>query len=151
MAYEFKAIRRVEFADTDMAGIMHYSNFFRFMETAEHAFFRSLGLSIVTDKVEPPVGWPRVRAQCDYKAPLYFEDEVEIHLLVSEKKSKALSYIFRFYKINTSPKVEVARGGLTVVCVRRRRDGTMVACNIPPLVARKIQVAPAKLLSPSAQ
>src|ERR1700683_2618106 len=146
MAYEFKATRRVEFSDTDMAGIMHYSNFFRFMETAEHAFFRSLGLSIVTDKVEPPVGWPRVRAHCDFKAPLRFEDEVEIHLLVSEKKSKALSYIFKFYKLNTTPPGEVARGALTVVCVRRRRDGTMVACTIPPLVARKIQVAPVKML-----
>jgi YbgC/YbaW family acyl-CoA thioester hydrolase len=147
MAYEFKAIRRVEFADTDMAGIMHYSNFFRFMETAEHAFFRSLGLSIVTDKVAPPVGWPRVRAQCDFKAPLRFEDEVEIHLLVREKKSKALSYIFKFRKLNASPPVEVARGALTVVCVRRRRDGSMTACTIPPLVARQIQVAPAELLN----
>src|ERR1700749_2988107 len=113
MAYEFKAIRRVEFSDTDMAGIMHYSNFFRFMETAEHAFFRSLGLSIVTKSVEPPVGWPRVRAECNYKAPLHFEDEVEIHLLVTEKKSKALSYSFHFRKLNASPPVEVARGSLT--------------------------------------
>ena len=48
MPYEFKTIRRVEFSETDMAGIMHYSNYFRFMETAEHAFFRSLGLSIFT-------------------------------------------------------------------------------------------------------
>jgi acyl-CoA thioester hydrolase len=146
MGYEFKAIRRVEFADTDMAGIMHYSNFFRFMETAEHAFFRSLGLSIVTKSVEPPVGWPRVRAHCDFKAPLHFEDEVEIHLLVSEKKSKALSYVFKFRKLNATPAVDVARGSLTVVCVRRRRDGSMAACAIPDAVARKIQVAPAKLL-----
>ena len=150
MAYQFKAIRRVEFAGTDMAGIMHYSNFFRFMETAEHGFFRSLGLSIVTDKVKPPVGWPRVHVRCDFKSPLRFEDEVEIHLLVSEKKSKALSYIFKFRKLNTSPPVEVARGALTVVCVRRRRDGTMAACTIPPLVADKIQVAPAKLLQEKA-
>ena len=34
MACEFKATRRVEFSDTDMAGIMNYSNYFRFMETA---------------------------------------------------------------------------------------------------------------------
>lgn len=146
MAYQFKAIRRVEFADTDMAGIMHYSNFFRFMETAEHAFFRSLGLSIVTKKVTPPVGWPRVRAHCDFKSPLRFEDEVEIHLLVTKKKSKSLSYIFKFRKLNAKPPIEVARGALTVVCVRRRSDGTLAACTIPPLVARKIQVAPAKLL-----
>jgi len=147
MAYQFKAVRRVEFSDTDMAGIMHYSNFFRFMETAEHAFFRSIGFSIVSDNVEPRVGWPRVHASCDFKAPLRFEDEVEIHLLVSEKKSKALSYLFIFRKLNAKPVVEIARGAVTVVCVRRRPDGSMAACNIPPVIADKIQVAPAGLLS----
>ena len=35
MAYEFKVTRRVEFSETDMVGIVHYSNFFRYMETAE--------------------------------------------------------------------------------------------------------------------
>src|SRR4051812_26009804 len=146
MAYEHKAVRRVEFADTDMAGIMHYSNYFRFLETAEHAFFRSLGLSIVT-KVDPPVGWPRVHAECDFRAPLYFEDEVEVHLLVSEKKSKSLSYVFRFRKLNATPPVEVAHGKLTVVCVRHEKDGKMAACNIPDFIADKIEVAPEALLN----
>jgi YbgC/YbaW family acyl-CoA thioester hydrolase len=145
MAYEFKATRRVEFSDTDMAGIMHYSNFFRFMETAEHAFFRSLGFSIAMGKVDPPVGWPRVRAECAYKAPLHFEDEVEIHLLVSEKRSKSLSYVFKFIKLNAQPPVEVARGGLTVVCVRHDA-GQMTACAIPKAVADKIEVAPEEML-----
>jgi len=145
MAYEFKATRRVEFSDTDMAGIMHYANFFRFMETAEHAFFRSLGFSIVMGKVDPPVGWPRVHAECDFNAPLYFEDEVEIHLLVSEKRSKSLSYVFKFMKLHPAPALEVARGGLTVVCVRHE-GGKMTACTIPKSVADKIQVAPAELL-----
>src|SRR5262245_30662606 len=102
MAYEFKAQRRVEFSDTDMAGIMHYSNFFRFMETAEHAFFRSLGFSIAPGGAlpgHPRVGWPRVHASCDYHRPLRFEDLVEIHLLVAEKKSKAITYQFRFFKL----------------------------------------------------
>jgi YbgC/YbaW family acyl-CoA thioester hydrolase len=146
MAYQFKAVRRVEFSDTDMAGIMHYSNFFRFMETAEHGFFRSIGFSIVTDNVEPRVGWPRVHARCDFKSPLHFEDEVEIHLLVAEKKSKALTYNFRFKKLNGKTPVEVARGSVTVVCVRRDTRGKMVACTIPPQIARKIQVAPARLI-----
>src|SRR5687767_11195351 len=100
MAYEFKIVRRVEFSETDMAGIVHYSNYFKYMETAEHAFFRSLGFSIVTKNIESPVGWPRVHAECDFKHPLYFEDDVEVHLLVAEKRSKALSYIFRFRKMN---------------------------------------------------
>lgn len=146
MAYEFKAVRRVEFSDTDMAGIMHFSNFFRFMETAEHGFFRSLGFSIVTDQTEPPVGWPRVHAMCDFKAPLRFEDEVEIHLLVSEKKSKALGYVFKFRKLNASPPELVARGSVTVVCVRREAGGAMSACNIPAVIASKIETAPTHLL-----
>src|SRR4249920_3378107 len=100
MAHEFKAQRRVEFSDTDMAGIMHYSNFFRFMETAEHGFYRSLGFSVVMLETNPHLVWPRVHAECDYKKPLRFEDMVEIHLLVSEKRSKAINFVFRFRKLN---------------------------------------------------
>jgi YbgC/YbaW family acyl-CoA thioester hydrolase len=145
MAYEFKTIRRVEFSETDMAGIMHYSNFFLFMETAEHDFFRSLGLSIFPRQTDSPIGWPRVHAECDYKSPLLFEDEVEIHLLVREKKSKALSYLFIFRKLNASPPLEVARGILTVVCVRY--DGPkMTACPIPKSVADKFDLAPPESL-----
>src|SRR5436305_7329733 len=116
MAYEFKVARRVEFSDTDMAGIVHYSNFFKYMETAEHAFFRSLGFSIVTREVDTPVGWPRVHASCDYRKPIRFEDEIEIHLLVTGKKNKSLSYEFRFRKLNGAQPEEVARGALIVVC-----------------------------------
>src|SRR5437870_2926527 len=142
MAYEFKAVRRVEFSETDMAGIVHYSNFFRYMETAEHGFFRSLGFSIVTTNTEVPVGWPRVHAQCDFQKPLHFEDEIEIHMLVAEKKSKSLSYTFRIRKLNASPVVEVARGRLTVVCVTRDAAGKMVASTIPKNIADRIEVAP---------
>src|SRR4051795_12288466 len=108
MSYEFKAVRRVEFSETDMAGIVHFSNFFRYMETAEHGFFRSLGFSVVMNQTDPPVGWPRVNAECEYRQPLRFEDEVEIHLLVSEKKSKSLSYLIKFRKLNSPTLPEVA-------------------------------------------
>jgi acyl-CoA thioester hydrolase len=145
MPYEFKATRRVEFSDTDMAGIMHYSNFFRFMETAEHAFYRSLGYSVVMASFDPPLGWPRVHAECDYFKPLNFEDLVEVHLLVKEKKPKALTYLFRFYKLNGT-REEVARGSLTVVCVAHSRDG-MRAVEMPPELAARIEVAPTGSLS----
>ncbi|HSU54634.1 MAG TPA: thioesterase family protein [Candidatus Dormibacteraeota bacterium] len=140
MPHEFKITRRVEFSETDMAGIVHYSNFFRYMEFAEHAFFRSLGFSVVTRQVDPPVGWPRVHASCDYKQPLQFEDEFEIRLLVTEKKSKSLSYEFRFRKLNGAEPGEVARGALTVVCVKHEH-GKMRAATIPPEIANRIEVA----------
>ena len=149
MGFEFVHQRRVEFSETDMAGIMHYSNYYRFMETAEHSFFRTLGFSIVTHMTDPPVGWPRVHARCDFRRPLHFEDEVEVQLLVKEKKTKALTYQFRFRKLGASPLVEVALGEITVVCVQRQGDGSMKAVTIPKAIADQIEVAPAHLLASS--
>ena len=146
MAYEFKATRRVEFAETDMAGIMHYANFFRFMETAEHGFYRSLGFSVTMLETHPGLGWPRVHAECDYKKPLKFDDLVQIHLLVREKRTKAISYLFKFSK-QEEPDVEIARGGLTIVCVMHQTGGGMKAVPIPEDISKHIDVAPEQLLA----
>ena len=40
MPYEFEMTRRVQFAETDMAGVMHFANYFRLIEEVEHAFYR---------------------------------------------------------------------------------------------------------------
>ena len=147
MPYEFKLTRQVEFSDTDMAGIMHFSNFFRFMEAAEHAFFRSLGFSIHASGSAEPLGWPRVHADCDFMHPLWFEDTVEIHLLVREKKEKSIAYTFRFWKQNGDHPQEVARGSLAVACVRRDQPGgRMTSIPIPPAIADQIEAAPPELL-----
>ena len=147
MAFEFKITRRVEFSETDMAGIMHYSNFFRFMETAEHGFYRSLGFSVVLAHYNPPLGFPRVHAECDFKRPLRFEDLVEVHLLVQEKKSKSMTYCFRFKNVSASPAEEVARGSVTIVCVAQHPSGKLSAVPIPQEIADKIRVAPPELLA----
>lgn len=138
--------RQVEWADTDMAGIMHYSNFFRFMETAEHAFFRSLGLSIHTQGFDPPIGWPRVHADCDFKYPLVFEDRVEVTLFVRERREKTIAYAFVFKKLNEQPAKEVARGNLVVACASRDpRSGRLKGVPIPQAIASLIEPAPPEL------
>ena len=133
--------RRGEFSEPDMAGIVHFSNFCRYMEHAEHAFFRSLDRSIVDPALG--IGWPRVHMSCDFMKPLRFEDEVEIQLRVSAKTSKSSSYQFRFRVADT----EAARGTRTVVCVRRNEAGEMKAASIPPEIADLIEVAPADKLT----
>ena len=145
MAYQYKIRRLVEFSDTDMAGIVHHAVYYRYMEAAEHAFFRSLGLTVAPPKTPASVGWPRVHTEADFSGPLRFEDEVEVHLLVAEKKSKALTYAFRLRRLTGPTRVEVARGRITVVCVRMI-NGRMKATNIPKAIAAKIQVAPPRLL-----
>lgn len=147
MAYEFKLTRRVEFSETDMAGIMHFSNYFRFMESAEGAFFRSLGFSVVLARNGLDVGLPRVHAECDYRAPLKYEDEVLIHLLVEKKSHRSLTYQFRFYRLNGPEPKEVARGKVIAVCAAHKGSGPMHAVSIPEALAAKIEAAPAELLS----
>jgi YbgC/YbaW family acyl-CoA thioester hydrolase len=147
MPYEFKVTRRVEFSETDMEGIMHFSNFFRFMETAEHAFFRSLGYSVVLSRNGLTLCLPRVHAECDYTAPLRFEDEVQVHLLVEKKTRRSLTYQFRIQRLGASAAQEVARGRLTVVCAERRSDGSMKAVALPAAIAEQIHEAPPGLLA----
>src|SRR5438093_169746 len=148
MPCEFRMTHRVEFADTDMAGIIHFASYFRYMEVTEHAFFRSLGFSINTRIPGFEVGWPRVHVSCDFKRPLRFEDEVEVHLQVREKREKSLAYDFVFRKVNGAPGLEVARGSLTVVCVAVDPEtDQMKAVSIPEPIARQIEAAPEEVLT----
>src|SRR5205823_7566606 len=141
--HEFQAAHLVEFADTDMAGIMHFANYFRYMEETEHAFLRSLGLSVHMREGERILGLPRVSATCEFRAPLRYQDRVQVRLRVREKKEKSLTYAFVFRKVEETGTVEVARGSLTVVCVAiDEQAGTMKAVRLPEAFDRQIEVAP---------
>ena len=138
MAYEFRTKRRVEFAETDMAGIIHFTSLFRYMEETEHAFFRSLGLSIVTRHKGQKIGWPRVATSCEFFRPVVFEDEVDIHLCVSRKGKSSLTYSFAFYKDDTF----IARGQSTSVCCAQGGPRSLRRIPIPPFISKKIEAAP---------
>ena len=145
MTSEFIWKHRVEFAETDMAGIMHFSNFFRYMEMAEHAFYRSLGVSVHDTGEDRTVGWPRVMARCDFKRPLRFQDEVEVRLRVASKSEKSLSYDFVLINLSLDPPREAARGLLSVVCVELK-NGLLTPVPIPEAFARAISAAPPEKL-----
>jgi YbgC/YbaW family acyl-CoA thioester hydrolase len=148
MPYEFTFSRRVEFAETDMAGIVHFANFYRMMENAEHAFFRSLGFSIHQDFDGQTIGWPRVSATCDFFRPLRFEETVDVQLLVAEVRTRSIRYAFRFCKNEGNQRVEVARGQVvTVSAALDRHTGKMGAVPIPEAVRAKIEQAPADLVA----
>jgi len=146
MSSEFRTIRKVEFADTDAAGLMHFSNFFRFMESAEHAFFRSLGLSIHDAIGEHRVGWPRVHAECSFTQPLHFEDEVEIQLIVREMKSSSITYEFIFRNSREGKSSEAARGRMTTVFVDMNPEtGELKSIPLPELITNLIKPLSGKM------
>jgi YbgC/YbaW family acyl-CoA thioester hydrolase len=92
----FRATRRIEFGDTDMAGIVHFSNFFRFMEAAETEFLRARGLSVTWRENERRFGFPRVSVACDFVKPARFEDVLDIDVTLEKIGIKSLSYRFDF-------------------------------------------------------
>ncbi|MBI3884485.1 MAG: acyl-CoA thioesterase [Opitutae bacterium] len=147
MPAEFKIRHAVQFVETDMAGIVHFSNFFRWMEACETAFYRSLKLPLMSFNPGKVVGWPRVNVSCEYRAPFRYGDTVEVRLLVKEVRTRAVVYVFQFRRIvrGRPAALVAARGEITAVCVQDDpASGRMVAAPIPAAVRAKLQVAPAK-------
>ena len=144
MPSEFSITRTVEFSETDMAGIMHFANFFYWMESCEAAFYRSLALPLISFVPGNVVGWPRVAVSCEYKSPLHFNDIVQVRLLVKEVRTKAVIFVFQFRKLSDGkPLPEImAQGEMAAVCITAGVDGAMVAQPIPAEVRAKLAVAP---------
>ncbi|MDE0433356.1 MAG: hypothetical protein OXH92_05060, partial [Bryobacterales bacterium] len=72
MAYEYHYRRKIYWQDTDMAGIIHFTNYFRYMEEVEIEFLSSLGLDMLKIAHKHNVWRPRVSAQCDFKKTVSF-------------------------------------------------------------------------------
>lgn len=141
MPSQFTVRRRVAFAETDLAGIVHFSNFYRYMEDAEHAFYRSLGFSVHPE--EARIGWPRIKAGCEFRRPLRFEEEFEVELLIEEVRSKAVRYRFHVWKLE--PRLVAAVGEMVVVCVELG-GGQMRAITIPDEWRACLEPAPGEQL-----
>ncbi len=131
MPAPFRTRRMVEFSDTDMAGIMHFSAFFRFMESAEHALLRSLGLSVFgindPDGGDAKISFPRVSARCDFHSPARCEDEVDIDVVVQKLGTTSVTYGFHLSRNGE----ELAVGEMTSVCCRLHDDAKPQPIPIP--------------------
>ena len=114
-AFHFSHQRRVEFSDTDLAGIVHFANYLRYVESAEHALWRHLGRSVHVSSDEGQHGWPRLNISCSYFKPSRFEDVLDIRLNIEEVKNTTIRY--SFYVFNTDPDVLVASGEVTIIHV----------------------------------
>ena len=136
MPNEYRLRRRVQFYETDAAGIVHFSCFYRYMEEAEHALWRAAGLSI-----NPPnavVGFPRVAASFDFHRPLSFEDEFDIHIRIADFGERSI----RYETIITKDGANIATGSLTIACVKKNNDATLTSTTIPADIVSRLKIFP---------
>ncbi len=127
MSGEFIIKRTVQFAEMDMAGILHFANYYRYMEEVEHAFWRSVGKSVMTHDGEREIGWPRVATSCEYFAPAHFEDEIERALTVANVGDRSVSYEIEFRREGR----RIALGRTTAVCCAME-NGKLEPMSSPP-------------------
>lgn len=140
--FSFEYVRRVQFADTDMAGIVHFAMYYRYMEEAEHAFFRSLGETVHEREGFGGLGWPRLHASCDFFGPMRFEDEVRIRVAIHEIRSKTVRFSHNFWLNGADGETLVATGSIVTICVRLdATTGKMQSVSIPEPLRAKLEGA----------
>jgi acyl-CoA thioester hydrolase len=132
---EYVHRRRVQFYETDAAGIVHFSWFFRYMEEAEHAMWRAAGLSI--HPPDSPIGFARAAATCDFRRPLRFEDEFDVTIRIAAISAKTIDYSC----VLTKGDVTLATGSMRAICVRIESDGSLKAADVPAEIAERFAVA----------
>jgi len=107
---EYTLRRRVNFYEVDQAGVVHFSNYYRYMEEAEYGLWRTAGVSL---EPEGGHGFPRVAASFDFHAPLRFDEEFDVLLQVAAIGRTSLRYRCRI----TREQRPIATGSMTLVCV----------------------------------
>ena len=147
MPYEHTTVRRVEFSETDMAGLVHFSNFFRYMESAERDFFEAAGVDLIRTQPGEVTGWPRARAECKFSAPVRFGETLEIHLAVLAVKDRSLEFQCRIFRRNPDgSRTQAARGRLATVLTRLNESGDLESIELPAEVRERITEAPPSAL-----
>jgi 4-hydroxybenzoyl-CoA thioesterase/acyl-CoA thioester hydrolase len=134
-AAPYKTTRLVEFADTDAAGIVHFTALFRMMEEAEHRWRRERGLSVMSRDGTTVIGWPRVSARCDFLAAARFEDLLEIEVRLARLGERSVTFAFTF----TLDGTPIAQGEMSSVCCRLVEGSPPESIPIPDAVRSKLE------------
>ena len=125
--------RRVEFAETDAAGMVHFSMFFRYMEEAEHALWRAAGLNIWESGEN--LSWPRISATFDFRSPLKFQDEFEVHTDMGTVTRSTIQWNHTV----TRDGAVIGTGSIIAVCVEKAADGSMKSTEIPAALISRLR------------
>ena len=90
----------VRFADVDHAGIVYYPRFFHYFHVAFEELWRArIGPKAYSDIIDNQrIGFPAVRAECDFKAPLRFGDTAEIEVSIPRLGAKSITFRYRIFR-----------------------------------------------------
>ena len=89
---------RVRYAETDQMGIVYYANYLVWFELGRVELLRSLGLAYSQLETEHECILPVVEANCRYRAPARYDDEILIETRPSLLRGSVLKFSYRILR-----------------------------------------------------
>lgn len=136
----FRYSQPVRFADVDHAGIVYYPRYFHLFHVAFEELWRArIGPQAYSEIIDRErIGFPAVRAECDFKAPLKFGDTADIEVSIPRLGTKSITFRYRIFRAASSPDARVlcAEGQVVTAVVDLAK---FVAVAIPGHVAAMLQ------------
>lgn len=133
----FKRSFRVHWVDTDLAGVMHFTNYMRYFEACEEEFYRSLSLPFNDITAKYGVMFPRIEAYCSYKAPCRFNDAFDITMRAKEVAEKTITWEFQL--VRQSDQKLAAEGYIKCIAVNSQWKAVPLPADLAQRVRKEGQ------------
>ena len=127
----FRFQTRIRYIDTDASGRIHYTAMFRYFESAEIEFLRTLG---ITYTVKRGIAFPRVHVECDFKLAILHDDLIEIEVRLTKVGRSSARFEFTALKDGRL----AAHGAVVIACMD---IATQQAAPIPGQIRDKLVTA----------
>ena len=111
--------QRVRYAETDQMGIVYYANYLVWFELGRVELLRSLGLAYSQMEKDHKLILPVVEANCRYRAPARYDDEILIETRPAFVRGSVLKFAYRILRAGLDgeePKLLAEGETIHVVC-----------------------------------
>ena len=98
---EYKYERKINYYETDRMGVVHHSNYIRFLEEARCNWLESIGLPFATLE-ENGITIPVLAVNCEYKHHVTFNDVIIVEMVVKEYTGVRMTVQYKIINKNTS-------------------------------------------------
>jgi acyl-CoA thioester hydrolase len=113
MTRRFTTDVTVQWGDVDLAGVVYFPHFFRYVDMAEAAFYRSLGPTILELEESLGIRLPRLEATCRFVKPARYYDRLSVTLEIEQFGTKTVKYLFDIRRGDEA----IAEGHLVIISV----------------------------------
>jgi len=85
---------KVRFVETDMMGVVHHANYFRWFEMGRVEYLRQVGV-LLTELLADGIVFPITHVDCQYKASAKFDDIVLIETTLAEVSPVKMLFTYK--------------------------------------------------------